>query len=475
MKLTNIIVIVVLVVLCAFGWLSYASNSASQVAEYDAYLSQAKNCMERGLYQRAIENYLSALDGKADEDIYLNIADAYSRRFKEAPADTFDDYLAFMKTALNAFPGNRTLVEHLVSLCTNEELGTEDYKTLYTYLKVAIANGCNDEEMLDLYAHARYAYSLRSGAYRSIIDSGNGRYSVLTEYGWNIYVLSEGYQLTSYWNYAGPSSSDGITVITGSMENEDPDSVDGIAVVEESRIFDASSSMVLGIFQNPVTTAGIFAEGLIPAQVNGKYGYYDDYADHKFGSFDYAGTFQDGLAAVETEGKWVLVDTAGMVARDGFEQIVIDLSGLYLVNDTIMVKESGSYVVYNSKWERKAVLSCDEVDILSSDGIIAFCTGGKWGFADMTGNVVITPEYTNARSFSNGLAAVQNSDGLWGYIDRENRLIIDYIFTDAGYMSSAGVCPVQEFEVSYDADTGEQIVIPGQWRLLYLTNGITED
>lgn len=463
MKLTNIIVVAVLVVLCALGWLALGSSRVSQKAAFETYITQAEDCIDRRLYQRAIENYLSALDGKADEDIYLKIAGAYSERYKEAPEDTFDDYLKFIKKAMDAFPGNRELVDHLVALCLDGEHGTADYKTLYPYLKKAVANGCDDEEMLDLYDRARYAYSLRGNTFQAIVDTGTGKYSVLTDRGWNIYAMSGGYQLTSNWNYVGPSDSNGITVITG----------------EDSRIFDVSSAMVLGIFQTPVTDAGIYAEGFISAQVEGKYGYYNDYADYQFGSYDYAGTFQNGLAAVEANGKWMLVSTEGGTDRDGFEQIVTDLSGRYLVNDTILVREAGTYVVYNSKWEHQADLAGDEVDILDQNGIIAFRRGGKWGFADMEGNVVIEPEYTNARSFSNGLAAVQNSDGLWGFINRENRLVIDYTFTDAGYMSSEGICPVRVDKPMtapvYDDDTGEEIVIPEQWVFLNLTNSITED
>lgn len=463
MKLTNLIIVIVLVALCALGWVALASSSISEEAEYESHIEQAENCLERGLYQRAIENYLAALGGNASEDIYLNIANAYSLRYTEAPEDTFDDYLKFVKTALDTFPSNQTLVDHLVSLCINKESDTADYKTLYPYLKRAVSNGYDTESMLDLYARARYDYSLRGNTFQTIVDSGTGNYSVLTDRGWNMYNMSGGYQLTYNWNYVGPDGSNGVTVITG----------------VDSRIFNVTNSMVLGIFQSQVTTAGIYDEGLIPVQVAGAYGYYNDYADYQFGSYDYAGTFQNGLAAVEVDGEWMLVNTEGEIDRAGFEQIVTDLSGRYLVNDTVFVKEAGVYVSYDSKWERQADLSCDEVDILSKDGIIAFRKGSKWGYADMSGNIVIEPEYANARSFSNGLAAVQDDDGLWGFIDRTGRLVIDCIFTDTGYMSSTGVCPVRVdeplTEPVYDSETGEEVVMPEEWVLLSLTNGITED
>ena len=41
---------------------------------------------------------------------------------------------------------------------------------------------------------------------------------------------------------------------------------------------------------------------------------------------------------------------------------------------------------------------------------------GRWGYVDGTGRLVIECRYADARSFDDGLAAVQEPEGLWGYI-----------------------------------------------------------
>lgn len=473
MKLTNIIIVLVLSALCLFGWVMFVSDSGAQTAQFDADMRQAENCMERGLYQRAIESYQSALKSEDKEDIYLCIADAYSKRYAEAPQATYDDYFRFIKSALNSHPDNRTLLDHLIFLCLNEEEGVEDYKTLYSYLKKALARGCDDEAMVNMYARARYAYRYRSNSFQRIVDAGSGRYAVHTDLGWNVYTLSDGHQLGSNVDYVGPCNENGVAVIT-----------DG-----NSQLYDVSSAMVLGKFKDVVTEAGIYSEGVVPALVNGKYGYYNDYADYQFGDYDYAGTFQDGLAAVETNGTWMLVNAAGEPDRGNFERIVTDLAGHYAVDGSIVVKEAGAYHVYDSKWDRKADLACDDVDVLSKDGIIAVRSGNAWGFMDMDGNLVIEPQYAAARSFSNGLAAVQK-DGKWGFIDRTGRLVIDYTFADAGYMSADGVCPVQmdtssdgpasdtaaAAESAPETDPGTAVDLPTEsWGFISLVNGITED
>jgi hypothetical protein len=41
----------------------------------------------------------------------------------------------------------------------------------------------------------------------------------------------------------------------------------------------------------------------------------------------------------------------------------------------------------------------------------------RYGFIDREGNEVIPLQYVNAGYFRNGIAAVQNFDGKWGFID----------------------------------------------------------
>ncbi|MBP1926720.1 hypothetical protein J2Z76_002590 [Sedimentibacter acidaminivorans] len=52
-----------------------------------------------------------------------------------------------------------------------------------------------------------------------------------------------------------------------------------------------------------------------------------------------------------------------------------------------------------------------------------------WGFIDaISGNYVIEPQFNDVQEFSDGLAAVQNREGYWGFIDKNGELVIDYNF-----------------------------------------------
>ena len=78
---------------------------------------------------------------------------------------------------------------------------------------------------------------------------------------------------------------------------------------------------------------------------------------------------------------------------------------------------------------------------------------GTWGFIDKTGRTVIPPQFTDASSFSEGLAAVK-VENAWGFIDTAGKVVIrpqfDAVFPfsqrraavrigrDTGYIDSTG-------------------------------------
>ncbi len=62
---------------------------------------------------------------------------------------------------------------------------------------------------------------------------------------------------------------------------------------------------------------------------------------------------------------------------------------------------------------------------LPADGrILIEYEAGLYGYADLTGHIVVTPQYRAARAFSDGLAAVQLTADEWGYIDPEGSLVL---------------------------------------------------
>ncbi|MDE7413690.1 MAG: WG repeat-containing protein, partial [Muribaculaceae bacterium] len=61
-----------------------------------------------------------------------------------------------------------------------------------------------------------------------------------------------------------------------------------------------------------------------------------------------------------------------------------------------------------------------------SDGLAPVKIGGKKGFIDKSGELVIPAKYDDAWNFSDGLALVKIG-GKWGYIDKSGRSTFDFV------------------------------------------------
>lgn len=458
MKKNNIIIAVLIVALIVIGWFSLVTQKATQTSSYNTYIKQADDWVERGLYQRAIKNYQMALDEKITEQVYIKAAKAYQARYEETPEDTFEDYIDFLETAVLVYPGNNVLVDDLVELYRIEG----EYEDIYECLTNAIENGYNTETVQTALIEAKYAIELRRSEFSDIRQSVGQYYSVLRNKGWNVYNIEEGHLLSSEYEYISLCNEDGTVLVTG----------------EDSRIIDGEG-VVLGIFAEKITDAGIFSEGLIAASTGATYSYYNDFAEKQFGEYEQAGMFQDGKAAVKKDGKWMLINDKGEKESEAYEEIILDSYGRYLINDRILVKTTdGNYVLCDEKMKEKAILQCSDVDVYTEDGLIAVCKDGKWGFMNDSGEVVIKPTYSQAKSFSNGLAAVER-DGKWGFINRDNILVIDYQFTEVGYVNLEGLCPVRIDELNEtnnsEEDEKEQIEEEQIWKIMELVIGIVEE
>lgn len=478
MKGMNVVIAVALVAVCLLGWMMTVSTGISEEGQYQSYVKQGDQWVTEGLYQRAIAVYQNALMEKPSEDLYTKIIDAYTARYEEEPEQTKDDYISFLQSAVAACPQREDFVKLLAQMYFLDE----NYTGAYTCLRTAVENGLHSEELLQMLRRARYAFSERTATYLDIKPSNGREYTVKRDGKWGTYNINDGNVMQFRYEFVSKSNATGDVVVTKESD---------------SRLI-SGEGVVLGIFTFEVTEAGIFSEGFVPVKKGATFKYYDEFAKPLFGDFEQAGTFQNGKAAVMKGGQWMLIDNKGQPASDSFDEIVLDIGGCYMSNGLMLAaKKAGAYQIYNEKLEPVASLDCTDVDILTTDGLIAVCKGGKWGFVNTEGKMVIEPKYEQAKSFSNGLAAVAQ-DGVWGFIDKQGNLVIAHQFTEAEYFDAQGICavrvdvPEEEPILEDEADTQQETVptapedleeqqetVPmepvEEWKLIVLKNGITED
>jgi len=119
-----------------------------------------------------------------------------------------------------------------------------------------------------------------------------------------------------------------------------------------------------------------------------------------------------------------------------------------------------------------------------SENRAAVMLNGKWGFIDITGNEFVKPEYSEVYSFHDGLAVVSKND-LYGFIDSTGRIVISLRYSNArsfgeglapvsdqkglwGYIdkSSKEIIPFRfSYAASFSAGNG-RVLLNGKWYLI---------
>lgn len=195
----------------------------------------------------------------------------------------------------------------------------------------------------------------------------------------------------------------------------------------------------------PVDSLSFVSNGKIRVSKNGKYGFTDSglkIPDNL--PFDMASNYKNGVAAVCKNSKWALMDVNGNITTDFiFEDIKLDEYDTCINGDVIFAKYNEKYYMINSSGQKICDTGYDDVYPFVTSEPAAICINEKWGFVDKTGKIVIEPQYTQAKSFSNGLAPV-STNGMWGYINLNNEYRIPSQFNNCLPFSSNGIAAIQE-------------------------------
>lgn len=209
---------------------------------------------------------------------------------------------------------------------------------------------------------------------------------------------------------------------------------------------------------------GVFCDGLMLVRdAAGKYGYVDKYGHWLIAPrYKSARPFQDGLAQVDALDSYdsdssntqALIDTSGrqlpvkfvMVSPCADSTMVAEVArydnGRYLGRACGLLDISGNWLC-EPKYETICPLS---------DGLRMVRDGktNKWGYIDNAGREVLAPQFLEASSFGDGLAAVVRDDSpFFVFIDKTGAVKIGHDFGSFSLRESwprfsCGLCPMPE-------------------------------
>jgi hypothetical protein len=209
-----------------------------------------------------------------------------------------------------------------------------------------------------------------------------------------------------------------------------------------------------GCGQGPAS--GRSASALYPLMVHGEMCYVNRAGEVVIPrEFNFAFPFSEGIAAVTFDeihgGASGLIDATGQVVlnTDGGEFS----EGLAAISDDdgfwTFVDRTGNVVL-------PGPYSGIPQPFVDGLAIIADPDTGGYGVIDTNGRWVVAPQYQQILAFSEGFAAVQGKDGLWGYVDKAGQMVVPPRFTDVDggaqlYAYSADPSPAGPFSAGLAA------------------------
>jgi hypothetical protein len=147
--------------------------------------------------------------------------------------------------------------------------------------------------------------------------------------------------------------------------------------------------------------------------------------------------FVDNVATVKTETEWQLINKSNEVIAK-FDSDIEVIEPMHPTTYPVPGEKASGCTIFDGM----IVIARD----VNGDGVIM--SDDLYGYADVTGKIIVDPQYKNANAFHEGLAAVDLSespnltDYNWGYIDKTGNTVIAPAFSWAGDFSE-GVARVQ--------------------------------
>lgn len=139
----------------------------------------------------------------------------------------------------------------------------------------------------------------------------------------------------------------------------------------------------------------------------------------------------NGLVVAKAGGKWaVFSSNMKPITEFIYDDVVLNSRGQVFTDNSAVVKDANGYFAINH--EGKTYFETRFAKMKGFEGgLIAFSNGdGKWGFVNSSAEVIVQPQYEDAYSFSQQLGAVKYA-GKWGFINRYDTMVIEAEYENA--------------------------------------------
>ncbi|MFT3677602.1 MAG: WG repeat-containing protein [Chitinophagaceae bacterium] len=245
-----------------------------------------------------------------------------------------------------------------------------------------------------------------------------------------------------------------------------------------------------------------FDQGVAIVVLKGSYFLIDQSDNRKSAEYGYINDFSEGMAMVlsgihygyiNKTGKEIILSQYSRAEsfKDGKAKVASDEAEFYVDKtgkQILLQPERINYILYKDSYSYGFKDASGKIVIPANytmarnftEGLAAVQTplvaypgsssGGTWGFIDKTGKEVIAATYEEAHSFSDGRARVK-LNGAYGFISRTGTAIISAIYEDASDFSD-GLAMIRFRKKQGYIDNAGKIVIPFKYDEAYgFSNG----
>lgn len=417
------IITVILIACVGFGWIITLSGNVQKISENNKNIDAARVFVEKGLYQKAIASYEEALAYKERLSIRDELLNAYKLGLDDGVIKSSDYAQAYLDSC-NLYPKNTVYWETLLSYY----LSVSSYSKAYDAYKMLVKAGAKSEELEKLSNQILYSYSVKPTNYSKFYRTVNGYYTICKNEKWAVLTpTAEQYSVFGY-DYIIPMNSLGETVFLTD---------------KDFRVY-SFDGVVQNRFKSDINKANSIGSGLIPILSEDNVWKYFNVNTEEYitSEFENAATFSNGVAVAKTANGWAFINTnMESISETTFDDVKLFPNGEYVYKGIIVASVNKQYQLFDEAGKVLSDFSATDMDNYYGSYIAYKGQDGLWGFIDNKGKVVIEPKFKEAKSFSNGLAAVFDGEN-WGFIKMDGTLVIDYQYAFADYFTPAGMCIV---------------------------------